>query len=165
MGCSAHHAVVCYLYNLPMVSLSLFLTLQLALPFCSFVLLSSLSEHTYRIHNNSIEKLFDPVPLRNWMALNLWVPITAIIMYGVLITAGQAYFKNKDPWDWRNIMACWNLGLATFSTIGFMRTAPALFHLLTHYTIEENLCVDPESHFGSGVPGMWVQLFVLSKIP
>jgi elongation of very long chain fatty acids protein 6 len=99
------------------------------------------------------------------MAVHLWVPMTAIVMYGLLIVAGQAYFKNRDPWDWRNLMACWNLGLASFSAIGFIRTAPALFHLLTHYTVQENLCVDPESHFGSGVTGMWVQLFVLSKIP
>jgi hypothetical protein len=56
--------------------------------------------------------------MRDWMALNLWVPMMAIVMYGVLIKVGQAYFKNKDPWDWRNIMAFWNLGLATFSAIG-----------------------------------------------
>jgi hypothetical protein len=99
------------------------------------------------------------------MIENPWLPIVAILLYGLFIVAGQAYFSTRDPWDWRNLMACWNLGLSVFSTIGFLRTAPALVHLATQYTFHENLCIDPESHFGSGVAGMWVQLFILSKFP
>lgn len=125
-----------------------------------------LFSHTCTLLNtNSFERLFDPVHVRDWMTENTWVPITAIVLYAVLILLGQSYFRNRDPWDWRRSMAVWNLFLSAFSAIGFIRTAPALLHLVSRYTWRENLCMDPESHFGSGVTGMWVQLFILSKFP
>jgi len=34
-----------------------------------------------------------------------------------------------------------------------------------NYGMTENLCFDPESHFGSGATGFWVQMFCLSKFP
>jgi elongation of very long chain fatty acids protein 6 len=93
------------------------------------------------------------------------IPILAALCYGAFIFFGQRYFMNKNPWDWRRTMALWDLSLSVFSAIGFLRTAPHLIHNFSHYTLRENFCFDPESHFGSGATGMWVQLFVLSKIP
>jgi hypothetical protein len=34
-----------------------------------------------------------------------------------------------------------------------------------HYSWKENFCMDPESSYGSGSTGLWVQLFILSKFP
>ena len=61
--------------------------------------------------------------------------------------------------------ALWNLGLSLFSWIGFFRTMPHLLHNLTHFSVRDNICRDPEAMFGSGSTGLWVQLFVLSKFP
>ena len=55
--------------------------------------------------------------------------------------------------------------LSTFSWIGLIRTFPQLVHNLKTYSIEEVFCNDPESAFGSGSTGLWVQLFILSKFP
>jgi elongation of very long chain fatty acids protein 6 len=99
------------------------------------------------------------------MVDNPWVPIVAITLYGVGTIYGRSHFKNKPAWDWRGTMAIWNLFLSTFSAIGFVRTLPQLIHNFTHYTVTENLCFDPESNFGSGATGLWVQLFCLSKMP
>jgi elongation of very long chain fatty acids protein 6 len=99
------------------------------------------------------------------MVDNPWVPILAIFLYAVGIAFGRAYFANRPAWDWRKSMAMWNLGLSVFSTIGFLRTSPQVFHNLLNYTLTENLCHDPESQYGSGATGFWVQMFCLSKIP
>ena len=37
---------------------------------------------------------------------------------------------------------------------------------LDHHEFEGyNLCLDPRSMYGSGSTGLWVQLFILSKLP
>jgi hypothetical protein len=94
-----------------------------------------------------------------------WIPLVALFFYATGIVLGQAYFATRDAWNWRRTMALWNLSLSVFSFVGLLRVAPALAHNVWHYTWAENLCLDPESHFGSGSTGFWVNLFVLSKIP
>lgn len=111
------------------------------------------------------ENQYDPVGVRDVMADNAWIPLIAVTVYGLAIYLGQRYFDNREPYNWRYSMAFWNLGLSVFSTIGFVRTLPQLVHNLVNYTVTENLCLDPESHFGSGATGFWVQLFCLSKFP
>ncbi len=59
----------------------------------------------------------------------------------------------------------WNLSLSIFSWFGLIRTLPQLIHNLSTYSIEQVFCKDPESAFGSGSTGLWVQLFILSKFP
>lgn len=113
----------------------------------------------------SFEIKYDPVALRDKMVDNPWVPIVAILLYAVGIVGGQKYFESRPAWNWRNSMAMWNLGLSVFSAIGFLRTFPQLVHNLLNYTLTENLCHDPESHYGSGATGFWVQMFCLSKFP
>lgn len=99
------------------------------------------------------------------MVENSWVPISAVALYGIGILGGQAYFRNRPAWNWRRSMALWNLFLSVFSAIGFVRTAPHLIHNFLHYSVSQNLCFDPESNFGSGATGLWVQAFCLSKFP
>jgi elongation of very long chain fatty acids protein 6 len=82
-----------------------------------------------------------------------------------MITFGPKYFADKKPWNWRVTMALWNLGLSVFSFFGFIRVLPMLIHLWTHYSFEENFCTDPVQMCGAGVSSLWIQMFVLSKIP
>mmetsp|Transcript_17218 Transcript_17218/g.20658 ORF Transcript_17218/g.20658 Transcript_17218/m.20658 type:complete len:310 (-) Transcript_17218:220-1149(-) len=114
---------------------------------------------------SSHELNYDPVPVRDWMKDRPIIPIAAIIAYGLFCYFGQAYFKDRKAWSWRTALSFWNLGLSTFSLIGFMRTAPMLLHNLQHWSLEQNICNEPESMYGSGSSGLWVQLFVLSKFP
>lgn len=72
---------------------------------------------------------------------------------------------DKKPWSWRRTLALWNLSLSVFSIMGMLRVAPHLFHNLRTYSLRDNLCNDPESMYGSGTTGLWVQMFVLSKFP
>jgi elongation of very long chain fatty acids protein 6 len=108
----------------------------------------------------------DPVPVRDWMVDHAWLPFAACTIYAILIVWGQSfYFASRPAWDWRRLMAGWNLGLSVFSLCGLVRVLPQILHNLYHYNWVENMCLDPESHFGSGPTGVWVQAFVLSKFP
>lgn len=99
------------------------------------------------------------------VSVSPWFPILACIMYGVLIVAGQSYFANRPALDFRKAMAVWNFALSAFSFVGVVRVLPAIIHYYYTYSWQENMCFDPESHYGSGSTGLWVQLFILSKFP
>lgn len=108
---------------------------------------------------------YDCVAGRDWMRASPWLPAVAAVLYMVLITWGKAMMESRKAWNWRNLMALWNLCLSSFSWCGLIRTLPQLIHNLRNYSIEEVFCNDPESAFGSGSTGLWVQLFILSKFP
>lgn len=111
------------------------------------------------------EKNYDPIPVLDWMRYHPMVPIAAVVAYGILITIGQYAMRNREPFNFRWLMAFWNLSLSLFSWIGMFRTLPQLMHNLYFMSFRDNLCLDPKITFGSGSSGLWVQLFVLSKFP
>jgi len=113
----------------------------------------------------SFEQKYDPFPMLHWMEENPKVPIIGVIFYLAFCIFGQRYMKSRDPWQWRGILAVWNLSLSLFSWIGAIRTAPQLMHNLATYSIRDNLCFDPRVTYGCGSSGLWVQLFILSKFP
>jgi elongation of very long chain fatty acids protein 6 len=113
----------------------------------------------------SFEVDYEPAGVLHWMMDSPMVPIIAVILYGLGIVLGKAYFKNRNPWNWRSAMSLWNLGLSVFSAIGFVRVLPYTIHILMTNSVASALCTDPEHTYGSGSTGLWVQLFVLSKFP
>ena len=113
----------------------------------------------------SVEKMYDPTPVLQWMQNHSMVPILACILYGVFIVLGQEYFRNRPRWNWRVTLAAWNFTLAAFSFVGMARTLPQLVHNVATMSLRDNLCSDPRSTYGSGSTGLWVQLFILSKFP
>lgn len=115
----------------------------------------------------SMETKFDPVYIRDWMVGHPVVPIVAVSLYVIGIIYGRFFYftTKRAAWNWRTSLAAWNFGLSLFSFIGLVRVLPTQLHNLTHYTWKENFCMDPESQFGSGSTGLWILLFILSKIP
>ena len=112
-----------------------------------------------------LETTFEPVYARDWMREHPGIPFAACLVYALFIVLGQRFFASRKAWNWRGPMAAWNLGLSAFSFVGLTRSLPQLIHNYTHYSLAENFCVDPESHFGSGSTGLWVLLFTFSKFP
>ena len=136
--------------------------------FCRFLVenhTTTTTTHSHLFLFGSYEIAYDPVPIRDWMVSAPWLPILAVVIYGLVIVVGSSYFKKRDPWNWRKVLAFWNLGLATFSALGFLRVMPQVVHNLIYFSFAQNMCADPEAHYGSGSTGLWVQLFVLSKFP
>ena len=121
--------------------------------------------HSSYISRNSFEKYYDPVPVHKWMDENPLFPILTCTIYAIAIFSGQYLMKDSQSWKWRRSMAAWNLFLSVFSGIGMLRTMPQLAHNLATMSLRDNLCLDPRSTYGSGSTGLWVQLFILSKIP
>ena len=103
--------------------------------------------------------------MRDVMVDNPLVPMIACVLYGLFIVGGRSFMADRKAWCWRTTLALWNLGLSVFSFCGLMRVAPQLLHNLVTYSLRDNLCNDPETMYGSGSTGMWVQMFVLSKFP
>lgn len=114
---------------------------------------------------SKFELNYEPAPVLHWMMDAPMVPIVAVLLYGIGIVAGKAYFKNRSPWNWRGAMSLWNLGLSVFSAIGFVRVLPYTLHILATNSMQQALCTDPENTYGSGSTGLWVQMFILSKFP
>jgi elongation of very long chain fatty acids protein 6 len=100
-----------------------------------------------------------------WMENNSFLPIGILTFYAIACIAGKRYMRDRPAWNWRRSMALWNFTLSLFSFIGMMRTMPILLHNLTAKSIRDNMCNDAETSYGSGSTGLWVQLFVYSKIP
>ena len=58
----------------------------------------------------------------------------------------------------------WNLLLAVFSTIGACKTVPVLYHSLLDKGFVYTACTDPEQWYLNGPVGLWVGLFIFSKV-
>lgn len=114
---------------------------------------------------SEFEKNYDPSRFAQWMRYHSMVPVYAVVLYGILIAGGQYAMKNRLPWNWRGLMALWNLSLSVFSWIGMFRTLPSLLHNFYYMSIRDNFCIDPTASYGTGSTGFWVQLFILSKFP
>jgi len=82
-----------------------------------------------------------------------------------LCIVGKRLMKNREPWQWRRIMACWNLFLCTFSLIGAMRSFPQFYYNVTSLSIRDSICSDPRVTYGQGSCGFWTFLFIISKFP
>lgn len=59
---------------------------------------------------------------RKWMG-NYWsLSIYASLVYLIVIFSVQRFMKNREPFNLRGLLTCWNFALAAFSIMGFLRT-------------------------------------------
>lgn len=94
------------------------------------------------------------------------VPILSVLAYVALITFGPSLMsKYNGSLNLRSAIAAWNAFLSVFSFMGMMRTVPHLVADITEKDYMSTVCTAPHLNWGSGATGLWVQLFILSKIP
>lgn len=72
--------------------------------------------------------------------------------------------RDRKPFDLKGPLALWNLGLAVFSFMGAMRTVPQLLNNLYQNDFYYSICEPAPRTFGLGAAGMWVTLFIFSKM-
>jgi len=112
------------------------------------------------------ENNYDPTDVFFWMRRNPIAPPAILVsLYIVFVFYGPVYMKDKEPFNWRKALAVWNFLLSSFSIMGFLRVLPQFIHNLATKSFEENMCGVPTTLFGAGSTGLWVMLFILSKIP
>lgn len=112
------------------------------------------------------EKNYNALPGQQFTADHPMIPCVLVAGYMAFCYFGQKYWMaNRPAFDLKTPLAYWNLFLSTFSFMGMFRTVPHLLHNLHTRTLEENLCTPAQISFGDGAVGLWVQLFIFSKIP
>mmetsp|Transcript_66208 Transcript_66208/g.149471 ORF Transcript_66208/g.149471 Transcript_66208/m.149471 type:complete len:218 (-) Transcript_66208:561-1214(-) len=114
------------------------------------------------------EANYDVLPGVKFVANHWEIPILMCIVYLAGIYFGQKFMAKieyKNIWDTRMHLAAWNFFLCVFSFAGALRTVPHLLYNLSSQTFESTICTPPDVEWGVGATGLWVQLFILSKIP
>merc|ERR1740138_810064 len=111
------------------------------------------------------EETFDTHGAIEWAREHADVPIFAICVYLAIIFYVPDLMKDREPFNLRQVWSFWNLLLSVFSILGASRTLPHLaLHLYKHgfiYTV----CQEPESWYLRDSCGLWVTLFIFSKVP
>ncbi|CAJ1020113.1 putative GNS1/SUR4 family [Leishmania utingensis] len=118
-----------------------------------------------------------------WMANHLEVPVLIVGLYMVMVLyIPDAYMKNREPFDLRQLNKAWNLLLTVFSFCGSYYCLPQLYRTIfvPEFTIYDYTTGDmipwkggaynAFCHWNSnilydGPVGAFVCLFILSKIP
>lgn len=69
--------------------------------------------------------------------------------YALFLIVGGRIMKNREPFKLRPALILWNIGLASFSFIGFLRTAPHLLYFLYDRGFYNSVCYTTSntSHF------------------
>ncbi|XP_076299155.1 very long chain fatty acid elongase 6-like [Lasioglossum baleicum] len=112
----------------------------------------------------NFEETFRHLDTKIWMTNNWTNGFYYCGIYMILIFGGQHYMSTRPKFDLRGVLSLWNTLLATFSIIGFTRTAPELIHVLRNYGFYHSICI-PSFIEQDCVSGFWTWMFVLSKLP
>ncbi|KAI6202617.1 Elongation of very long chain fatty acids protein [Aphelenchoides fujianensis] len=106
---------------------------------------------------------FDHGKATQWFQENISVLFQSLTVYLLFIFVVRHYLQERKGFELRTPLAIWNLGLAVFSAIGFLRMAPTFLH-----AYQKNGLVATYSRFTeiqTGACGYWMFLWRMSKIP
>lgn len=109
---------------------------------------------------------FDSHPATEFARRNSAIPLVAVVAYVILVFGVAHYKKTRERHDLRMPLVYWNLFLCVFSFLGALRTVPDLMYRLgSSESLSETICTPSSSSWGVGATGLWVMLFIFSKIP
>ncbi|KPI88667.1 putative fatty acid elongase [Leptomonas seymouri] len=118
-----------------------------------------------------------------WMMEHLEVPVLVVGLYLVLVLyVPDAYMKDREPFDLRQLNKAWNLLLTVFSMAGAYYCLPQLYRTIfvSEFTVHDYatggefswkggvynaFCYWNNNLFYDGPVGAFVAMFILSKIP
>ncbi|VVC34103.1 ELO family,ELO family, conserved site [Cinara cedri] len=110
------------------------------------------------------EENFEYESTRKWMAANWTNGFYYCTIYALVVFGIRRLMRNHTGFRLKGLLILWNTMLATFSLVGFSRTAPELFRVLNKYGLHHSVCVTSYVE-DDPVSGFWSWLFVLSKLP
>lgn len=89
----------------------------------------------------NFEEKFIHQDTRIWMRKNWTNGFYFCGIYMILIFGGQHFMASRPKYNLRGVLSLWNTLLASFSIIGFTRTAPELIHTLRNYGLYHSVCI------------------------
>lgn len=110
------------------------------------------------------EENFNYETTRQWMTENWTNGFYYCTAYAALVFGLRRLMRDRAGFRLKGLLILWNTMLATFSLVGFARTAPELFRVLNKYGLHHSVCVTSYVE-DDPVSGFWSWLFVLSKLP
>jgi len=119
---------------------------------------------TRSIHTE-YEANFDSSPGTAFAQQFWWAPMVIVAVYLAAVFAGQRFMVNRERLDLRHMLAAWNALLCLFSFAGALRTVPELLFRISSEPFTDTVCADPASTWGAGASGLWVGIFIFSKVP
>eukprot|EP00954_Amorphochlora_amoebiformis_P004931 387316-Amorphochlora_amoeboformis.AAC.2 len=112
----------------------------------------------------NVEKSFIGQKMVDFTRSHSDIPIFIVAMYLFVIFVAPGWLV-KEGRKMRKRFAFWNLLLAIFSFIGASRVVPVLYNACMAKGFKFTVCEDPQNWYLDGAPGLWVFLFIYSKIP
>jgi len=91
------------------------------------------------------------------------IPIFAMFIYLFFVFSVPDMLQK--PFGLKTSFAIWNLFLSAFSFCGATRTVPHLLQRLFKEGFRDSVCADPITWYGDGPVGLWMFLFIISKVP
>lgn len=89
----------------------------------------------------NFEEEFEVTDYTGWMRTHWWHSIIWTTIYVTFIFFGQRLMDTRPKYELRKFLTAWNIFLAVFSTLGAIRTAPEMFHLLYNYGLGFTVCI------------------------
>ena len=111
---------------------------------------------------------YDAKPGVNFAANHMSLPVIIVCFYLMFIYSFSKYMNRPfiKPFQLKMALIYWNASLSLFSFIGSITTTFGLLNIINNSeSITETICMDPSTSWGTGWNGLWVQLFIFSKIP
>lgn len=117
--------------------------------------------YTLHYYHKDILYEFDGYRWSRWTAQNWQIPLIAVGLYLLMIPTLRALVKERV--NIKKFTVCWNIFLSAFSFCGLARCLPVLAGELHMNGLYFTICA-PAPYYGGGWHGMYVALFIYSKL-
>lgn len=111
------------------------------------------------------ERSFSPAPYVAFADSHWPLCLSLVAGYLAVIFLGRRLMRDRAPFELRLPLALWNAALSLFSFIGMWRTMPYLLGTVLTKSYDCTVCDDGIATWAAGPSGLWVMLFIYSKIP
>jgi hypothetical protein len=111
------------------------------------------------------ERNYRGLPTIEWTQANAQIPIIIAGFYLAFVYWGPRLMNNRKAMRLKPLFATWNLLLSLFSFLGASRLLPALASGVMQKGLQHTVCGRPQEWVMDGPAGLWLTLFIFSKIP
>jgi len=115
------------------------------------------------IGDPALQAIYNAHPMTDWMNHTWWIPLTVCTLYVLMIPFLKSIMAEREKLLLTPLVTAWNVFLSVFSMFGAYYTVPVLFNRILSHGFESTVC-DPGTEYGHGYCGLFVFLFIVSKL-